>query len=48
MVYGSEDSTDFEMEVTGEQFDFLKVVAKKSVDASKSGLMPTIEVKEEL
>ena len=46
-LHGCDDSTVFPYEVTDEQYNFLKEIAKKSKEESSYGCMPIMELEEE-
>jgi hypothetical protein len=43
-LYGCDDTTSFEMEVTDEQLEFIETVAKRSEEVSTCRCMPTIDI----
>jgi hypothetical protein len=44
IVKGCDDETDFKIEATEAEFEFLKRVAKRCNDTSEYGCQPTMEV----
>lgn len=42
---GCDDTTKFELEVSDEQFEFLRTIARLSTEASTYGCQPTLRVK---